>query len=581
MWSFTKRVLAATLGSLLALVLLVLILVGIAAGASMGSEEPTELSQDRYVLDIDLSAGLSERGNHDPLVGLLNEEEKDKLGLHEWRLLLNQAAKDPKIAAIALDCGSFEGGWAQAKEFRDLLLSFKNSKKPIYAHSFMFSEAGLYIASAATEVSVNPKGMVEFNGIAGQVVMYKGLLSKMGVDVQVFKVGTFKGAVEPFIADSLSQPNRLQIAQYLEGAYRFQLKEISESRSIPFDSLWAAAMAGDRPFPEQAKQLGLVDEVLYQVEIEQKWQKKLGAKSALPRVSAPDYWNSFDHYAYNRQKIAVLYAEGDIIMGKGSDNIAHETFLKEIQKLIEDDAVKAVVLRINSPGGSSFASDLMANELARLRKKKPLIVSVSNYSASGGYYMSCAGDSIFAQPNCITGSIGVFALIPNSQKLFNDYLGLKYETVELGEGSVLFRPDRPLSSVQQKLMQQSVDRIYADFTSWVAEGRSMPLDTVLSLAQGRVYTGTMAKELGLIDEFGGLDRALLAAQRMAKLKDYQLQEFPAEESLVDRLFAGEIESKMATRFAKNWGLSMEQIIDLKQIHRHLGVQSRLPWSMPN
>ena len=582
MWSFVKRVLVSALGTFIGLGLLALVLVGIVAGISSSEDEPVDLGNTPHILSIDLSSGIAERNESDPVLDLISDSKNQPLGIHQWSLLLKNAAKDPNISGLWLNCGNYSGGWAQAREFRELLKNFKASGKPIYAHSFLYSEAGLYIASASNVVSINPKGMVEFNGMASQIMMYKGLLDKMGIDVQVFKVGQFKGAVEPFINEELSEPNRAQINRYLSELYKTQIQDMALSRGRAFEEFWALAMSGNTPFPEQARQQGLVDTLEYEDQAKKHFQSQLKGSKDHPEITASDYWKSFDHYHYSADKIAILYAEGDIVMGKGSsDQIGDESFVKEIRDLAQNEAVKAVVLRINSPGGSSFASDLIAHELAELKRKKPLIVSFSNVSASGGYYMSCMADSIFAQPNSITGSIGVFALIPNSSKLYKETLGLSYETVELGQESVMIRPDKPLSPGQQALMQQSVDRIYGDFTQWVANGRNIPLDSILAWAQGRVYAGTDALQLGLIDGFGGLDRSVLSAQRMAKLKDFQIQEYPVKKSVLELLIEGEMNSSVQSYMWSKLGLDADLLKDATSVQHLFGIQSRLPWSMPN
>ncbi len=582
MWSFVKRVLASALGTFIGLGLLALVLVGIVAGISASEDEPVDLGNTAHILSIDLSNGIAERNESDPVLDLISNSQNQPLGIHQWSLLLKNAAKDPNISGIWLNCGNYSGAWAHAREFRELLKDFQASGKPIYAHSFLYSEAGLYIASISDVVSINPKGMVEFNGMASQIMMYKGLLDKIGIDVQVFKVGQFKGAVEPFINEELSEPNRAQINRYLSELYKTQIQDMALSRGRPFEEFWSTAMSGNTPFPEQARQQGLVDTLEYEDQAKKHFQSQLKGTKDQPEITASDYWKSFNHYQYSADKIAILYAEGDIVMGKGSsDQIGEESFVKEIRELAQNEAIKAVVLRINSPGGSSFASDLIAHELAELKRKKPLIVSFSNVSASGGYYMSCMADSIFAQPNSITGSIGVFALIPNSSKLYKETLGLAYETVELGQESVLFRPDKPLSPGQQALMQQSVDRIYGDFTQWVSKGRNIPLDSILAWAQGRVYAGTDALQLGLIDGFGGLDRSVLSAQRMAKLKDFQIQEFPVQKSVFELLIDGEMNSSVQSYMWSKLGLNAKILRDATSVQHVFGIQSRLPWSMPN
>lgn len=422
--------------------------------SKMGSTKEEELSEPT-ILNLTLRTEVNERSGSNPLDEIISaaSNESPVLGLDDIINGLKKASKDSQVKGIYLDCGSYGGGMATAEEIRNAILLFRKSGKSVVAYSGLYSELGYYIASACDKVILNPRGFLEVDGISAKFVMYKGLFEKLGVDFQIFRVGKFKSAVEPFIQKEMSEANREQVTAYITSLYKFQIKNIASSRKLQMDSVWQMAMQSKAQLPKDAKSLGLVDALEYETEA-----KNIAAKEAKMRPETA-HWFDFakyakdaDPYAYSENKIAVIYAVGEIMPGKQNPNeqIGSKTFITQLHKAQKDATIKAIVIRINSPGGSAFASDEMAHEIIACKKVKPVIVSFGDVSASGGYYMGCVADSIFALPNTITGSIGVFALLPNTEKLFGNTMGLNYQTVELGELSAGWRPDRPLSAKEQE-----------------------------------------------------------------------------------------------------------------------------------
>jgi len=551
---------------------------------NFGEKKAPELTE-AGLLYLKIEGDVAERNSSDPLSDILqaSDESDPSLGLNQILNGLKKAEKDPQVKGLLIDCGGYMGGMATAEEIRQALIHFQKSGKSILAYSGLYTELGYYIASATQTVTCNPKGMLEFDGISSKIVMYKGLFDKLGVNFQVFKVGKYKSAVEPFIQTGMSDENRQQITQYIESLYRYQLSEIAISRKIPMDSLWNIAMHAQAQLPKNALKMQLFDKLLYETEARQTLvgSTKLNGKNAIWH-SFYEYAKEADPYEFSENKIAVVYAVGDILPGKQNPNnqIGSTTFIKNL-KLAQNDAdVKAIVVRINSPGGSAFASDEIAHEILNCKKVKPVIVSFGDVSASGGYYMGCVGDSIFALPNTMTGSIGVFALLPNTQELFGDKLGLKYETVELGDISAGWRPDRALNEKEQAMMQTMINAIYDDFIGTVAMGRKMTREQVAALAEGRVYSAIDAKKLGLIDGFGGLDRAILSASRKSKTPSYRVVYYPEEKDWISSLFDKEdmAQSQWAAA-SKASGLPVNTIKEAQKIQQLIGPQYLLPWSV--
>lgn len=552
--------------------------------SKISSTESTELTE-ASILILNLSGNIAERSSKNPLSDILaaGGNAEVGLGLNDIINGLKKATKDPLVKGIYLDCGAYTGGMATAEEIRNALLLFRKSGKTVVSYSGLYSEMGYYIASASNKVICNPRGMMEIDGISSKFVMYKGLFEKMGVEFQVFRAGKYKSAVEPFIQSKMSNENRAQVTQYIKSLYQYQIANIAKSRSISSDSLWNIAMQARAQLPKDALRLGLVDALLYETEAMNEAAKlsKLNPEKT-KRLLFSKYAEDADPYEYSENKIAVIYAVGDILPGKQNpdEQIGSTSFIKTLKEIEKDESIKAVVIRINSPGGSAYASDEMAHEIMACKKIKPVMISFGDVSASGGYYMGCVGDSIFALPNTITGSIGVFALLPNTQQLFGEKLGLNYETVDLGDVSAGWRPDRELNAKEKVLMQNMINSIYDDFLNTVASGRHMSKEKVAELAEGRVYTAIDAKNLGLIDDFGGVDRAIIAAARKSKTKEYRVVAYPESKDWLSQLLdTDKMERAQWTAAAKSSGLPIETIKEASKIQFLTGPQYLLPWSV--
>ena len=547
--------------------------------ASFGNSKENVKIEDNSVLTITLPSNLNEQGVVEPLSELFGDEDSETFGLNDIKVALNRATKDNKIKGVILKPGFYSGGLAHADEIRQYINEFKASGKWIIAYGEVFTEQGYYVASACNQAYLNPKGMLEFNGLSSNIVMYKGLLDKLGVNFQVFRVGKFKGAVEPFIQEKLSDENKFQIKTYLTSLYKHQISEIGKSRKMPFDTLWNISQKGMVFTAKDAMSCHLVDGLVYDDELMAIVKKK---SANYQFTSLSKYLESDDSYKYAEEKIAIIYAEGDITPGKSESNsqIASETFIKTLKEVSNDKSIKAIVVRVNSPGGSSMASDFIAKEIKLAKKIKPVIFSFGNVAASGGYYISCVGDSIFAMPNTVTGSIGVFAMVANTENLFGQKLGLKYETVNVGAMAELWRPDRSMDAAQSMMMQNAVNDIYDDFISIVSEGRHIDKAIVNELAQGRVYSGEDALNLKLIDGIGNIDRAILSAKRKAKLKDYKILEYPEAKGLLEKIIdrSSNKEIQMSEMLIQ-MGLDAKAIKDITSVRQMQGIQMRLPWSI--
>lgn len=586
MKTFVKYLITLLGGFALGIISIALVFGFLISGLSskMGSNENTTLTE-ASILHLTILGDVKERTSNNPLDELLTAQDdaEPSVGLNDIINGLKKAESDNNVKGVYLDCGGYTGGMATAEEIRNAILSFRKTGKPVVAYSGLFSEMGYYIASACDQIICNPKGMLEIDGISSKFVMYKGLFDKLGVDFQVFRVGKFKSAVEPFIQNKMSEENRFQVTQYITSLYRYQMEQVAKSRKLPMDSLWAIAMNAKAQMPKDALALRLIDAMKYETDAKADLIKscKLNPEKA-NWFAFWKYAKDADPYQYSENKIAVIYAVGDILPGKQNpeDQIGSTSFIKTLHKAQNDPDIKAIVIRINSPGGSAYASDEMAHEIIACKKVKPVIVSFGDVSASGGYYMGCVADSIFALPNTITGSIGVFALLPNTQQLFGEKLGLNYETVDLGSVSAGWRPDRELNEKEKAMMQNMINSIYDDFITTVAMGRKMTKERVAELAEGRVYSAVDAKAVRLIDDFGGLNRAIVSAARKSKIKDYRVVSLPEQEDWFSQLFnQEEITKTQWSAAAKSSGLPIETIKEAQKIQYLQGPQYLLPWSV--
>lgn len=529
--NFFKVVLASAIGYIIAGIILLTLLIVTIIGIASSSSDQEELPSDA-VLTLKLNYPIVDRvqdGNPLAALALLNPNEQTPLGLNDILSSIEKAKTDNNIKGIILDLTTFQAGYAKLTEVRNKLEEFKATGKFIYAYADYYYFPTYFMASVADSVFVNPEGEMAFNGMVAQVTFFAGALEKLGVNMQVVRAGKFKGAVEAYTRNNLSPENKEQIEIYINSVFNETLAKISKSRKIDVAKLKADADELKMKSVNDFKSNGYIDAVAYRDQFYSAMKKRMGVKDdhKVPLISEQKYAKSLEDVGSGSDRIAVVYASGDIIGGKGDGTqIAADDLAETLKNVRLDNKVKAVVLRIDSRGGSSLASDIIWREAKLLSAAKPLIVSMSDVAASGGYYIATPASKIVAEPTTITGSIGVFGLIPNAQKLLNDKLGIEFEYVGTGKHSDIGRIDRDMTLEEREYIESIIDKIYDTFLSRVAEGRKMTKEQVHEVAQGRVWTGVMAKEVGLVDELGGLEKAIEIAAKEANLTEYKLKEYP-------------------------------------------------------
>jgi protease-4 len=584
MAQFFKFVFATMVGIILLTLLSIFLLFVVASAA--GNKETTAVSENS-ILKLSLNMTVNERKEDNPLENLEipGIPSQRTVGLLELRQAIEKATTDDKIKGIYLDAGNISAGFATLEEIRQALKDFKKSGKFIYAYSETMSEPSYYIISVADSIFLHPQGGIEFNGLVAEIGFAKGLFEKIGVKPEVFRVGDFKSAVEPFILDKMSDANRLQISAYLNSIYNHYLKGIAESRGIPFETLANMSDSMLVQMPEDAVKYKLISRTAYYDEVEKSIRKKLGItddKKKVNYVSLKGYAsNKAEEGSYSKKKVAVIFAEGDIQSGKSTrESIGSETIAEELRKARNDDKIAAVVLRINSPGGSALASDVMWREVLETKKKKPVIASMSDVAASGGYYMAMGCNKILAQPNTITGSIGIFGMLFDASELLTGKLGLTFDRVETGEYADLGTPTKKFTDAERKIIQRMVNDGYENFTSKAAQGRNMPLDTLKKYAGGRVWTGEQALKIGLIDGFGGLQDAIRLAAKEAKIKEgeYAVRYYPVKKSFLETLQNSE--DLMEEYFLQKKAGSLYPLLkQIEQLPKYQGIQARWPYEI--
>jgi len=574
------------LGIVIATILAVVIIIG-AVKSSFGSDfkDKDEVStvKENTILKLELDGAILDREKENPFkefgdLGPLTDEGGN--GLNVMLKKIADAATDDKVKGIYIYSKHLETGYANAQELRDALEKFKKSGKFIYSYAEFYGQKEYYLASVSDKIFLNPQGDLDWKGLSMSLMFYKNTFEKLGVEVQVFRHGKFKSAVEPFLLDKMSAANRAQSETFLNSIWGTMLDQISKSRKTSVDELNKMANTLSVRFPEDAVGT-LVDATSYEDEVMTELKKKVGVaeKDKLNLVDLNKYDPKDKKTTAETKKVAVIYASGDITSGEGDkDEIGSDALAKTIKEARLDEKIKAIVLRVNSPGGSALASDVIWREVVLAKKAKPVIVSMGNLAASGGYYISCAADRIFAQPNTITGSIGVFGMIPNIQKALEQKLGITIDTVNTNLHSDVGGVLRGVSPSEYDYIQSGVERVYDIFTKRVAEGRKMSQADVDSIGQGRVWTGADALKINLVDEMGGLNDAIAYAVKKAKLTDYKLVELPKQKSPFDFLTKkeNEIESRLVK---KNLGISYTYFKQLQKLANLSGIQARLPFEM--
>lgn len=605
MKNFLITMLATITGIILVSIIFFFIMIG-SLSVMIASGNKTVSVSDNSILVLKAGVQIPDRTDPNPLAGLdiINMTLTPAPGLNDILNNIEKAEFDPKIKGILIENGLMPSGWATTEEIRNALLKFrKECGKFVISYSdYVLEQEGYYLSTAANKIYISPSSMVDFKGLSGDVMFYKKALEKIGVEVQVTRHGKFKGAVEPYILDKLSDENKEQIKEYVGSIWNHVVKMMSEARNIPEEklNLLADKLAGN--IASSALESGLVDGLLFRDELNDTLKVLSGLKIddkihfiSMSRFSkVPDKINSVSmsqldtapgqskpktiKVGTSKNRIAVIYASGTIVMGKGTDyNIGGSRYADVIREVRLDTAVKAIVMRVNSPGGNAVASDIMWRELMLAAKAKPLVISMGNLAASGGYYISAPATKIYSSPTTISGSIGVFGMIPNAGKLLEQKLGITTESVKTNTNSDFPSIFRPMSIYEKQAMQASIEKIYSDFVSKVAAGRKMTASSVDSIGQGRVWSGSNAMKIGLIDEMGGLTDAIKGAAVLAGIDSYSVTELPEADDPYTRILTqlgGEIRMNL---IKKELGETFRFYNEITEIKDMSGIQARLPY----
>lgn len=581
MKGFLKSLLASIVGCSIVIGIFIFIFILIIAAMSFGSSDKYNL-KDNTVLTLKLEGTLSERVEPNSFLDLIGQNTDLEIGLDDILSSIKKAKENDNIKGIYINAGAFAASNASLKEIRDQLADFKESGKFIIAYADVYSQGCYYLSSVADKVIMNPQGNLDLHGLSSSPTFYKGLLDKIGIEMQIFKVGTFKSAVEPFMLDKMSDANREQVTAYINDIWSTIASEISDSRKISVDKInqltdslqtfkLANASVSD----------GLVDTLMYETEVKEYLKDLLKVEKAkdVRMASIKDMTSvSFVKESNSKDVIAILYAEGSINNGSGKDGITDKRYVKEIEKLKDNDKVKAVVFRVNSPGGSAYASEQIWKAITDLKTKKPVVVSMGDYAASGGYYIACNASKIIAQPNTLTGSIGIFGMFPNFEGLTKK-VGLSFDNVKTNKFADFGDATRPMRPEEKVILQQYIEHGYDLFLTRCSEGRNIPKDSLDHIAQGRVWTGNQALKIGLVDALGNIDTAIQEAAKLAKLDDYSLQDYPKKVDFLESLLSNQKE-EFATKAMKEYlGKDYELFKTIKEIKEQDFVQARMPYDI--
>ena len=587
-----KQFFGAFFGSCLGILItgVVVIIIVIASITSAFSDAMHLNSKDAYkpkqnsVLRIELNGEIKERGVKNPFgeIDLGPFMPKPSMGLNDIVDNLKKAKDDQNIKGVYLEISEPMAGFATLEEVRNALLDFKKSGKFICAYSEVYSQKAYYLASTANKLYLNPQGSLEIKGLSSQIMFYKKMLEKLDLEVQIFRHGKFKSAIEPFMLDKMSDANRTQVETYLGSLWNHMISGIAENRKITVQEINNMADNLLIKNPEDAVKYKLVDELKYEDEVFSSIKKNIHISESdkINFVSIDDYSGAYEDSKLTKDRIAVIYAVGEIESGEGGDDkIGSLRIAKAIRDARLDSKVKAIVFRVNSPGGSALASDVIWRETVLAQKAKPFIVSMGDVAASGGYYISCAADRIFAQPNTITGSIGVFGMIPNAQKMLSEKLGITIDTVNTNKHSDVGTILRGTTSEEYAYIQQSVEHIYDVFIGKVANGRKTSKEKIDDIGQGRVWSGVDAIKINLVDELGGINDAIAYAAKKAKINDYRLQYLPKQKDPLQELLGNSKDEMEARAMKTNLGETYQYVKQVKNVLQLKGIQARLPYEM--
>jgi protease IV len=590
MKEFFKYTLATLTGIIIASFLglfALLIIIGIIVGAA---DKPTIVA-DQSMLVINLENQIVDRAPNDPFsdLNIPGLGMSKKIGLDQILTSIDKVRHDDRIKCIYLDLSIVNGGMAAVEEIRNALLAFRDScDKPVYAYGDMFDQKAYYLATVADKVVLNPYGALDFKGLGVEITFFRKALEKLGVEIQIVRHGKFKASAEPFMLDKMSDENRGQTLVYLNSFWNQMLRGISDQRNIPVEKLNQLAddvMTFRRA--EKALEAGLVDELKYKDQVLDDLREITGVKSkkGIPVVSVAAYSKASlagkgKKGAFSRNKIAVIYASGEIGMPfSGSEGINGDKLSREIRKVRQDSTYKAIVLRVDSPGGTPYDSEVIWREVKLAADEKVVVVSMGNFAASGGYYISCAADKIVAQPNTITGSIGIFGTIPNAGELLNNKLGITTDIVKTNEHSDMPSITRGMTEFERNLMQAHVEDLYDVFVTRVADGRRMDKTAVDEIGQGRVWSGENALEIGLVDQLGGLDQAVSLAAELAGIQDYRRVSLPEHQDPIQELFRAGGDNIRLRILKSELGEAWRYYDYLKKTGSMNGIYARIPYDI--
>jgi len=586
MKNFLSSLLATITGLVIMTVLVFLIFMGIIAAST--SKDPVEVKENSLLV-AKFNAQILDRTNEDPFALLFsgNFMYDEMMGLNQILKDLDKAQTDENIEGIFMKLGAVSAGIATLGEIREAMLDFKESGKFIYAYSDAYTQKSYYLASVADSIFMTPEGMFLFNGMSAEVMFYRKALEKVGVEMQVIRHGSYKGAVEPFLRDDLSDENREQIEGYVGSLWGKIIDDISVSRGLSAEKLNQIADELTSLDSDQLLETGMIDGLIYYDEMLTLMKEKLGVeeKDDLEAVSLKSYKDApvKEKKEYSKDKVAVIYAMGSVVDGNaGEGYISSERISKAIRKARRDKSVKAIVFRINSGGGSGSASDVIHREVMLAAKEKVIVASMGDVAASGGYYIAAPADTILAGPGTITGSIGVFGLFPNVQKLMNEKIGISTDVVKTNENANLLTAMDPLDPEERLIVQKMIDDFYINFVNIVADGRGKSYDEIDAIAGGRVWAGADALELGLIDMYGGLEKSIEVAAEMAGLENYRVQSLPRLEdpmtAIMNQLTGG---SMMRTNriLQRELGEEYRHYKKIQEIRNMHGIQAIMPYEI--
>ncbi|MFN8356944.1 MAG: signal peptide peptidase SppA [Spirosomataceae bacterium] len=587
MWQFIKYVLATIVGIFLFSIIAVFLLIGLGAAISSSSNDKVEV-KDNSVLKLNLNQLVVEDAPEDPLgpFGDMFSSGGAYTGVVQVKEALRHAQNDSHIKGIYLEANYPAVGFGNIEEIRNTLLDFKKSGKFIYAYGEVFSEGGYYLSSVADKIFINPAGGMELNGLSANISFFKGTLEKLDIKPEIFKVGEFKSAVEPFIREDMSEPSKLQTKSFLGSISGHIYSNIAKSRSLQVSQLNAWADSLKINTAQDALNYKLITNVGYFDEFEDELKKALKIKSeakvsyiTLSKYLKADHGEDTGDFD---KKIAVIVAEGDIVDGRGEDGqVGSDKIAEELRKARKDKNVKAVVFRINSPGGSALASDVMWREVTLTSKVKPIIASMSDYAASGGYYIAMGCDTIVAQPTTITGSIGIFAMLFNFEGFLKNKLGVTTDHVNTHQHANFPMVSKEMSAFEKSVIQKEIEQGYETFTTKAAQGRKMSVEKLKSLASGRVWSGIEAKQNGLVDVLGGLEDAIKIAAKAAKVKegDYRVRYYPIKKDFFTALFDKADEEVKMRSMKAQFGEMLPYVQKIQQLKTWQGIQARMPFDM--